>query len=169
MTAEKNEAGNSLPMEFKFNSANQAIRIEMVHNQPFFVAIDVCDVLGLTNVTKAIYALDDDERLTLPIVRAGQTREVNLISESGLYNLIFRSNKPEAKSFRKWVTQEVLPAIRKKGTYEVKKALAIEGAPRRHNRLTQERIVGILADVAKIENTELRLQLVNKIMGGPAK
>lgn len=87
--------------------------------EPWFVARDVCEILEHSNPTKAVMGLDDDE-LTLLKVRAGsdgQIREMNGISESGLYTLIIRSNKPNAKKFRKWVTAEVLPSIRKTGSY----------------------------------------------------
>lgn len=73
--------------------------------------------MELDNVTNALSKLDDDERLTLKVLRSGQKRNVNFVSESGLFALIMRSNKPEAKAFRKWVTSEVLPALRKNGFY----------------------------------------------------
>ncbi|HHJ40072.1 MAG: hypothetical protein AXA67_02190 [Methylothermaceae bacteria B42] len=78
----------------------------------WFVAKDVCDVLGLQNPTKALEILDDDERKILTI-REGTpgNPNVNVITESGLYALILRSRKPAAKAFRKWVTFEVLPAM----------------------------------------------------------
>jgi prophage antirepressor-like protein len=83
----------------------------------WFVAKDVCDVLGYSNPSKTISDhLDDDERSNKSLDRGGSQL---LINESGLYTLILRSNKPEAKPFRKWVTSEVLPAIRKTGTYTV--------------------------------------------------
>lgn len=104
-------------MAFRFNATSQEVTSLLIENEPFFVAKDVCDILELGNVTKALYGLDDDEKLTLQLVRAGQNRKVNCINESGLYALILRSNKPEAKVFRKWVTSEVLPAIRKRGYY----------------------------------------------------
>lgn len=90
---------------------------------PWFVAKDVCNILELENVTKALYGLDDDEVADLTISevssnRVKQNRNVNTISESGLYALVFRSRKPEAKAFSKWVRSEVLPAIRKTGRYE---------------------------------------------------
>lgn len=80
----------------------------------WFVAKDVCDVLEHTNPTVAVELLDDDERAKKSLGRQG---EAWIISESGLYTLIFRSNKPQAKPFRRWVTHEVLPAIRKTGSY----------------------------------------------------
>lgn len=107
----------NLPMEFQYSTQTQTVHIELLNDAPFFLAKDVCDALGLDNVTKALYSLDEDEKLTLPVVRSGQTREMNFVNESGLYNLIFQSRKPAAKKFRKWVTAEVLPAIRKSGGY----------------------------------------------------
>ncbi len=97
-----------------FNYNEQEVRTVMVDNEPWWVLSDVCGVLGLTNVTQAALRLDEDERSMFYIGRQG---EVNIINESGLYSVILRSNKPEAKAFRRWITHEVLPAIRKKGSY----------------------------------------------------
>lgn len=116
MTSIKNEAGNLLPQAFTFNASNQQVRTVMLDGQPYFVAKDVCDVLGHTNPSVAIQMLDDDERAKKSLGRQG---EMWLVNESGLYNLIFRSNKPEAKAFRKWVTSEVLPTLRRTGHYEL--------------------------------------------------
>jgi prophage antirepressor-like protein len=85
--------------------------------EPLWIAKDVCTVLGLENVNRAVSKLDDDEKLKLKIFTSGQNRDTMFITESGLYNLIFRSNKPEAKPFKRWVTHEVLPSIRKTGSY----------------------------------------------------
>lgn len=87
--------------------------------EPLWIAKDVCNVLGLENVNRALSKLDEDEKLKLKILTSGQNRETMCVSESGLYNLIFRSNKPEAKPFKRWVTHEVLPSIRKTGGYGV--------------------------------------------------
>jgi len=119
MNYEKNEAGNLLPTAkvFTFNPSNQPIQVEVINNEPWFVAADICSALCLQNPTDRVKSLDDDERLTYVVDRSGQKREVNLVNESGLYNLIFQSRKPEAKAFRKWVTSEVLPQIRRTGSY----------------------------------------------------
>lgn len=102
------------------------VRSFIKENTPWFVAKDVCDVLGLTNPTESLKALDDDEKSTLRISEGGPA--ANIINESGLYTLVLRSNKPQAKKFKKWVTAEVLPAIRKHGAYmtenTIEKALA---------------------------------------------
>lgn len=104
----------------KFNT--NAIRIVMKDDDPWFVAADVCAVLDIKNPSDAIKALDDDECLTLDIgegqkIGRGGAQKFNIINESGLYALILRSRKPEARKFRKWVTSEVLPSIRKTGQY----------------------------------------------------
>ncbi len=107
-------------MTFQYSESKSEIQSVLFMNEPWLVAADLCSILDLSNVTKALNGLDEDEKLTLPMVRAGQMREVNCVNESGFYNLVFKSRKPEAKAFRKWVTSEVLPAIRKKGYYGVR-------------------------------------------------
>ena len=92
----------------------------MKDGEPWFVAKDVCDALTLENSRKATASLDDDEKGVSPIVTPSGTQQMTIVSESGLYNLIFQSRKAEAKAFRKWVTSEVLPSLRKTGRYELK-------------------------------------------------
>lgn len=101
--------------------------------EPWFIAADVCAILSLGNPTEAVRPLDDDEKLTSVILRAGQMRPVNLINESGLYALIIRSNKPNAKAFRKWVTGTVLPSIRKTGSFTVAPAAQVTNFVQRFN------------------------------------
>lgn len=93
------------------------IRMVMVDDEPMFCLIDVCRALGMSNPTMVAQRLDEDERTKLDLGRAGET---NFITESGLYAVIVRSDKPNAKKFRKWVTSEVLPSIRKHGAYATK-------------------------------------------------
>lgn len=103
-----------------FNYGESPVRTIMQDGEVWFVAKDVCDILGLSNVTRALSTLDDDERNTLTLSKGNKGNpEMNIINESGLYTLIFKSLKPEAKTFRKWITSEVLPAIRKTGAYSV--------------------------------------------------
>lgn len=87
--------------------------------EPWFVAKDVCDILELSNVTEALRSLDDNEKSNFRISEVAQNggRAPLIISEPGLYKLIMRSRKPEAKEFQRWVTHEVLPQIRKTGGY----------------------------------------------------
>lgn len=90
------------------------IRTVTVNDEVWFVAKDVCEALKHTNTTVAMQMLEEDERTKLSLGRAGET---NCINESGLYTLIIKSNLPKAKKFRKWVTSEVIPSIRKNGGY----------------------------------------------------
>ena len=94
---------------------NEVRIIKDDNGDPWWVAREVCNVLDLNNITMALQGLDDDEKLTSTLLMSGQNREVWLVNESGLYALILRSNKPEAKKFKRWLTHEVLPAIRKTG------------------------------------------------------
>lgn len=102
-----------LPLNFK----GCAVRTVMIGNMPWFVAKDVCEVLELSDVSMSVAKLDDDEKLVQKLFVSGQNRDMIIVNESGLYTLIMRSNKPEARSFRKWVTSEVLPSIRATGQY----------------------------------------------------
>ena len=101
--------------------------------ESWFVAADVCDALGLGDTSKACSRLDDDEKLIRTMFVSGQNREVLTVNESGLYSLILTSRKAEAKRFKKWVTSEVLPSIRKTGQYIAPQVLKdlIEGAAER--------------------------------------
>ncbi|MFC0710729.1 BRO-N domain-containing protein [Azorhizophilus paspali] len=116
MSKNSTAAAQIIPFDFR----GESVRAITINGDPWFVAADVCAILGQTNTTKALQSLDDDERSNFKLGRQG---EVNIISESGLYTLILRcrdavkkGSKPHA--FRKWVTAEVLPAIRKHGRYE---------------------------------------------------
>ncbi|WP_366160629.1 BRO family protein [Bacillus infantis] len=97
---------------FDFQGSN--LRTVILEDEPWFVAGDVCKILEIQNVTQALSRLEDDERSMFNIGRQGNA---NIINESGLYEMIFASRKPEAKTFKKWLKQEVLPSIRKTGTY----------------------------------------------------
>ena len=86
--------------------------------QYWFAGIDVCNILGLENPTQTVESLDDDEKkLDYVIDSSGQQRKTWTINEFGLYSLVLKSRKPEAKEFKRWITHEVLPAIRKAGRY----------------------------------------------------
>ena len=106
-----------------FNFGEQQVRvISDDRGQPWFVAADVCTVLEIKNPSDAIKRLDDDERARFNLALQGDS---NIINESGLYSLILRSRKASARTFRKWVTSEVLPAIRRTGAYTVTPALPV--------------------------------------------
>ncbi|MCC2347108.1 phage antirepressor [Bacillus pacificus] len=93
------------------------VRMVVKGEDVWFVAQDVCDVLGINKQRDAYSRLDEDERGSVVVDTLGGQQNVNAINESGLYSLILRSRKPQAKAFKKWVTGEVLPSIRKHGAY----------------------------------------------------
>lgn len=97
-----------------FNYHSNEVRTVMKDGEPWFCLTDVCRVLGLSNPRSVADRLDEDERRKFDLPRQGETWFIN---ESGLYSVILRSDKLEAKPFRKWVTSKVLPAIRKTGSY----------------------------------------------------
>lgn len=96
------------------------VRMVMVEDTPYFVGKDVAEALGYSNVRNAVPAhVDDEDKLCTQIEYAGQKREVTLINESGVYALVFSSKLSKAKEFKRWVTSEVLPSIRKTGGYSL--------------------------------------------------
>lgn len=97
-----------------FNFKGQQVRTVTINDEPYFVAPDVTKILGLSNTSVALSRLDDDERSKFNLGRQGET---NVVNEYGLYELIIASRKPQAHEFKRWITHEVLPAIRKHGAY----------------------------------------------------
>jgi anti-repressor protein len=125
---------------FRFPDTGQGVRVVTIDGEPWFAAADACAVLGLAHTGSALRILDDDERQTLRYSRSegvlsehtatGQrVQRLVFIAESGLYSLIVRSQVPGAVAFRRWVTHEVLPQIRKTGSYAPAPAVATPGVP----------------------------------------
>ena len=101
-----------------FNYEQQEIRTIFQDDELWWVLKDVCDVLGLTESHRVAARLDEDDRTQMTVTDSlGRNQDTTVINESGLYNIILLSRKPEAKKFKRWVTHEVLPAIRKHGGY----------------------------------------------------
>ena len=103
-----------------FSYNNQQLRTTEIDGETWLVAKDVCDILEIADSTTATRDLDDDEKGTHSIRTPGGMQNMTVINESGLYKLTFKSRKSKAKEFTRWVTHEVLPTIRKTGTYSVK-------------------------------------------------
>ena len=92
------------------------VRSTLIDGEPWFVAADVCQSLEVGNPTMALRRLDADEKALITIEGLSRGNDsVNIVSESGLYSLILTSRKPEAKAFKRWITHEVIPSIRKHG------------------------------------------------------
>lgn len=110
------ESAQIIPFDFEM----QAVRVVLGEDgQPWFVAKDVCEALGIKNYRDALSRLDDDEKGVGITDTLGGTQELLTVNESGLFALTFTSRKPQAKRFRKWVTADVLPTLRKTGRYEM--------------------------------------------------
>ena len=139
-----------------------AIRVQQVAGQPWFVAKDVCQALGMKqNTTNALKALDDDEKGVVTIDTPGGGQVMSCINESGLYHLIFNSRKAQAMKFRKWVTAEVLPAIRKEGKYEAEAVKAAE--PEIVPTLNGAAAAALMADIAFVEDKEMRERMARSM------
>lgn len=130
------------------------IRVIDQNGEPYFVLKDVCEVLGLSDTNKTAERLDDDELTRTKLVSGGQEREMYIINESGLYNVILRSEKPQAKQFKRWITHEVLPKIRKHGAYMTDQAL--------YRAITEPDFLIRLATELRDEKV-LRIEMQNKI------
>ena len=100
-----------------FHYVNEPIRVVDRDGEPWFVAKDVCNVLGLTRMQDSVRYLDEDETGECLVGTSSGNQRMTVVSEPGLYSLILKSRKPEAKAFKRWVTHEVLPQIRKTGQY----------------------------------------------------
>lgn len=100
-----------------FDYNGQEVRTVEMNGQPWFVLKDIAEVLKLTDTNKISARLEADELTRIKFVSGGQNREMLCVSESGLYNVVLRSDRPEAKPFRRWITHEVIPSIRKTGGY----------------------------------------------------
>jgi prophage antirepressor-like protein len=131
-----------------FDFQEQAMRTLIINGEPWFVAADVCRILGHSNPSKAVAILDEDERSNFKLGRQGFA---NIVSESGLYTLMLRCDaaiKPgtAAHTFRRWVTAEVLPALRKQGAYSLAKAAERDAAVERLEHVRGE-VVSKLRDI----------------------
>ena len=112
-------------MEIFKNSEFGSVRTTLIDNQPYFVGKDVADILGYKNNRQAIRDhVDEEDKGVTKWVTKGGAQNVTVINESGLYSLILGSKLPSAKRFKKWVTSEVLPSIRKRGIYTIDELIA---------------------------------------------
>lgn len=138
-----------------FEYTRRQVRVSMINDEPWFIAKDVCDILELGNSRQALSRLDDDEKDVILNDTLGGAQNMAIVSEAGLYSLIMSSRKPEAKAFKRWITHEVIPSIRKNGTYGFPPALAermaqLESTVDRLNRHLDDLAIqpnGVRADI----------------------
>lgn len=143
---------------FAFNDALVRV-VRHDKGEPWFVAADVCAVLGVNNSRQALTRLDDDEKGVISTDTLGGQQDMNIINESGLYSLVLGSRKPEAKRFKKWVTAEVLPAIRKTGVYSSAGARADAALFRGHGHILR------LLDKLKRADTATEQSIIHGMLG----
>lgn len=137
------------------------LRIIDEKGELWFVAKDVCEILDIKNPTDALKRLDEDERARFNLGRQGNT---NVVNEFGLYNLVLGSRKPEAKKFKRWVTHEVIPSIRKTGKYEIQEpSYVIEDSIKRAERWIEEQRERLMLE-QRIKEYEPKISYVDKIL-----
>ncbi|MEH1789865.1 MAG: BRO family protein [Nostoc sp.] len=136
-----------------FNFESHEVRTLGTALEPWFVASDICEILEIKSPEDAYSRLDEDEKQLSVLPIAGQNRSVMIINESGIYHLMFSSRKPAAIAFRKWITSEVIPAIRKTGSYSAIANPALQLPP-----ITSAKLVKLTNEVTTITNriNELR-------------
>ncbi len=121
-----------------FNFKQNEVRTVLKDGEPWFVAKDVCDVLEIGNSRQALTRLDQDEKASVTLNDGSQNRHLTIVNEPGLYTLVLSSRKPEAKEFKRWITHEVIPAIRKTGSYSIMDSYAIADPIERAKRWIEE-------------------------------
>ena len=117
------------PTLFQHPSENLTVRTVKHNDEDWFIVRDIAESLGIdtTNVNKFIEKLDEDERNQIPVIDSmGRAQKTHIVNESGLYALILRSDKPAARIFRKWVTSEVLPTLRREGLFSLAGRVPVE-------------------------------------------
>ena len=136
------------------------IRTVLLDGEPWFVAADVCRALEIKNNRDAIARLDDDEKGVALTDTPGGMQEVSVVSEAGLYSLVLGSRKPEAKLFKRWVTHDVIPAIRKTGMYSVKTLSPAELLLEQAKMLVEQerRMTAVESKVDSVENNVLAMK-----------
>ena len=138
-----------------FNFKGQEVRTVTINNEPYFVGKDVADILGYQNGSRDINRhVDEEDKLKYRFGTSGQDREMTIINESGLYSLILSSKLPQAKEFKRWVTTEVLPTIRKHGAY-------LTDSKIEEVLLSPETIINLATQLKDEREARKQLQIVN--------
>lgn len=135
-----------------FRYKDHEVRVTVVDGEPWFVAGDVCTVLEIRNARDALSRLDEDEKGVATTDTLGGPQQVSVINEAGLYSLILTSRKSEAKAFKRWITHDVLPAIRKTGSYGSPVGISFEEMTAQVIHGLQERIEAAQAKARELES-----------------
>lgn len=156
---------NIMENQIKIFENNEFGKIRAIeyNNEPYFIAKDVADILEYSDTNKMTNRLDDDEKITAKIAGISKTNPIiTIINESGLYNAILGSNKPEAKAFKKWITSEVLPSIRKNGGYVQDASQFINAYFPNMEQAGKDFLIATLNDKLKSEKELVEQKLINQ-------
>lgn len=123
-----------------FQYEGSAVRTLLIEGEPWFVLADLCKVLDIAASGRLAARLEEDMRQTHPLPTAGGTQNMTIVSEAGMYEVVIRSDKPEATAFRRWITTEVLPSIRKTGAYGQVRQLTPDEIVQQALQITAERV-----------------------------
>ena len=134
-----------------FTYADQPVRILTVDGEPWFVLADLCRVLDVANPRNVATRLADDMKGVRRVDTPGGKQEMTIVSEAGMYEVVIRSDKPEAATFRRWITAEVLPQIRKTGSYSATPELTDDQIIAQALQLTTARVEKLTARLAVVE------------------
>lgn len=151
------------------------VRIILQDNEPWFVAKDVCECLEINNSRQALSRLDADEKADVILNDGSQNRNMNTVNEYGLYSLVLSSRKPEAREFKRWITHDVLPSLRKYGTYSMNIPRTLPDALKayaseieQHNKtkalLEAQRPKVIFADAVSTSDTDILIGDLAKLL-----
>lgn len=144
-----------------FNFESNSVRVVLVNNEPWFVAKDVCDILGLSDVSMTCSRLREKDKGTSSICTPSGNQQVTIISEFGLYELVLGSRKEEAKQFKYWLCDEVLPSIRKTGSYRVPVPVEQPKLPSEVKALNIAKAVAEIQDLISYNNPRLAQFLID--------
>lgn len=142
------------------NSDFGKIRVVEIDGEPWFVLTDICKTLNLTSPHKVADRLEEDEKGRSQIPTLGGTQGMTVVNESGLYAVILRSDKPQAKPFRKWITSEVIPSIRKTGSYSVNQTdsyMISDPIKRAERWIEEEKVRQALALKVESQSKEIKI------------
>ena len=150
------------------------VRTTVIDGEPWFVAADVCHALDIGNPSDALNRLDSDERTLVSIEGASNGKPVNGVNEPGLYSLVLGSRKPEAKAFKRWITHDVIPAIRKTGGYHIPQSPEEQMAQgllaaqkllaEKDKRIEEMRPKEIFADAVSVSKTDILIGDLAKLI-----